>query len=152
MGKVEETLLQFTALSGQLKDQLKNGNLILVDLAGSTSFKTRNPESIWLDRLVAFYETVKAKLPDGQIKYLGDGVLGFFETDKISSKALLEKAKEILITVNELNSTRQFLGEHALVVRIILNSGAVICFPIVILRERQSTNCSEWKNLYRMVT
>ncbi len=128
MGKVEETLIQFTTLSNKLKDQLKNGYLILVDLAGATSFKTRHPESIWLDRLVVFYETVRVNLPDGQIKYLGDGVLGFFEANKISSRELLEKAKNILININELNSTRDFLGDHALVVRIILNSGAVYMF------------------------
>lgn len=128
MGKVEDTLIQLAELSEKLKGQQINGNLILVDLANSTSFKTHHPESVWLDRLVAFYETVKSNLPDGQIKYLGDGVLAFFEADKISSGELLEKAKDILIAINELNSTNSFPGDSALVVRIILNSGDVYMF------------------------
>ena len=129
MGEIEKTIEEFNKLASQLRSQVKNGYLMLVDLVGSTAFKTRHPENVWLDRLIAFYETVKSSLPQGHTKYLGDGILIFFEDKTIDSTALIEKAKEILYNLSQLNNTNKFLGDYAIVVRIILNAGSVYMFP-----------------------
>lgn len=129
MGEIEKILAHLETQFDELEGQVREGNMLLVDLAQSTPFKTLHPEPSWLRRLHAFYETVASALePHKPTKYLGDGIFAFFEDEQIEAVDLLNRARDILQNIQNLNETSRFRGEHAIKVRIIISSGPVYLF------------------------
>lgn len=129
MGALETIFSKFKGLSNDLRGEERNGNILLADLVGSTDFKTRHPEHDWLIRLDEFYQAVERALaPDRPTKFLGDGVFAFYEDDIVDAFTLLAKARGILEKIDELNTSGKFPGDHAIRIRIILNSGSVYLF------------------------
>lgn len=129
MADLEQLLAEYDDLSERLKSKICLGSLLLVDLAGSTAFKTRHPEIDWVNRLHAFYRVVELALRPGKpTKYLGDGILAFFPYDDYEAEWVLNKARDILSDIEELNNSGKFPGDHAIIVRVILNSGPVYLF------------------------
>ena len=123
MAEVEKLLADLETLSDKLREEIREGNMLLVDLAGSTPFKTRHPEPAWLMRLHVFYATVESALaPHAPTKYLGDGIFAFFEDERINATDLLECARNILHDIEQLNKSSSFPGDYAITVRIILRA------------------------------
>lgn len=115
-----------------LRDEIRKGSVtrtfMLVDLANSTAFKTKHPEGDWLIRLRTFHQTVLDICEGiGPAKLLGDGVLVHTENAEFPPQAVLEVARKILNALGAKN--RETLpGEHAIIVRIILNHGSAFVF------------------------
>lgn len=129
MESLEDSIDEITKISTDVKKHQCDGSLLLVDLAGSTAYKTRHVEAIWLPRLRKFYEAVQQGLnPLKPTKYLGDGIFVFVQETELSSLSLLWKAQEILLKINKLNESDIFRDDHKIRVRIILNSGSVYKF------------------------
>ncbi len=129
MAQVENILSDLNTLSDEIRGNVREGNMLLVDLAQSTPFKTRHPEPAWLHRLHSFYEAVALALePHKPTKYLGDGIFAFFEDEEVDANDLLYRARDILCRIAALNKTDNFRGDHAIKVRIILSSGPVHLF------------------------
>jgi class 3 adenylate cyclase len=113
----------------RLKFQRKSKfvRLLLVDLVGSTSFKSKNPEINWVTRLKKFYNAVCSTTNGyGTCKFLGDGILIASYDANLPAKSFLQLAETILTEVTNLNN--QLPGDHALKIRLILNSGQVFPF------------------------
>lgn len=111
----------------ELKKKSRQVRLLLVDLVGSTGYKTRNLDINWVTRLKTFYDTVmKAVGGKGKCKLLGDGILVSFFDDKISAGDIVTLAQKILTEIEEPN--KELRGEHSIRVRIVLNCGTVYPF------------------------
>ncbi|MBC8489623.1 MAG: hypothetical protein H8D45_26695 [Bacteroidetes bacterium] len=117
--KIQETISQSAV----------TGTLILVDLVNSTEYKTRNGEDAWLSRLLDFYKTVKRGLdPLVPVKYLGDGILGFYPDKEVKPNDFIDISKKILKEIEHINSKRRYTPEHEIRVRIVLGYGRVFLF------------------------
>jgi hypothetical protein len=117
----------YDELRREFQKKAKNTRLLLVDLASSTAYKAQNPEIIWITRLKKFYEVVtSASASIGTCKLLGDGILVTCDADRMSPKGLYDLAHRILKSVDKLN--RDFVGNHKINIRLVLNSGEVFPF------------------------
>ena len=129
MADVTNSILSLNEIKETIESNAVEGTLLLVDLVGSTAYKTRNGEYAWLSRLIDFIECVKRGLaPLRPSKYLGDGVLGFYNLNEIQPRQLVEIAKRIVSEVQRVNAERSYRAEHAIHIRIILSYGRIFLF------------------------
>jgi class 3 adenylate cyclase len=102
------------------------GSLLLIDLSGSTAFKTKHPESVWLPRLQHFYEAVGAALPVGaHRKFLGDGILVFLPLSVARAEDVAGLADGLLNVVAAVSDKHGYVGDYALRCRVVLDFGTV---------------------------
>lgn len=129
MKDIADTLRTLRDIQGEVSESAVAGSLILVDLANSTQYKTRNGESAWLGRLFDFYDAVRRGLePLKPSKYLGDAVLGFYAADVAQPHEVCKAAERVMASITTTNSARRYTGEHAMVARVVLNYGRVFLF------------------------
>ncbi|MGY8632578.1 hypothetical protein RAD15_08790 [Bradyrhizobium sp. 14AA] len=123
-----EQLTTYEVLKDEVRAQSSSHIFMLVDLADSTSFKTKHQEIEWLARLKRFYDTVSELTASlGRRKLLGDGVLISVINKESSPSEVISIAQGIIDRLHE-TSTKLFRGDHKLVARIILNYGPAFFF------------------------
>jgi len=124
---LEEDIARLRLEVERLQDHLIEGSLMLVDLAGSTAYKTAHPQEVWLPRLVDFRSAVeRAIAPTRPTKYLGDGILLFARTDEIDPAEFLTFAERIYSNLAEMN--QKYTSKHIILARIVLGYGSVFLF------------------------
>lgn len=124
---VEEFIDRLRGEIERLNDHRIDGSLMLVDLAGSTAYKTAQPQEAWLPRLLAFRRAVEDAIsPLRPTKYLGDGILVFAGKNCIDPAEFLQLAGEVYKKLAEIN--HNYTDEHAIRARIILGYGPVFLF------------------------
>ncbi len=124
---LEEDIARLRREAERLQDHLVEGSLMLVDLAGSTAYKTAQPQEVWLPRLVDFRSAVeRAIAPARPTKYLGDGILLFVAADAIEPAKFLTFAERIYSNLSETN--QRYTSEHVIAARIVLGYGPVFRF------------------------
>jgi hypothetical protein len=124
-----DPLQAYQKLQAEVQRQLISCPFMLVDLAKSTEFKTRNRQIEWVTRLKKFHElVVSIASPLGPTKLLGDGVLVSANRGGGNvADSVIETARNILTALRQANID-SFPGDHALVARIILNYGPAYFF------------------------
>lgn len=129
MESVASGILTLQQIRQTIESKAVEGTLLLVDLVGSTGYKTRNGEYAWLSRLIDFINSIKRGLaPLTPTKYLGDAVLGFYKANEVNPRQLIDAARRIKDEVKRVNVERPYPSEHAIQIRIILNYGRVFLF------------------------
>lgn len=124
---VDEITHDFSELRDRLKEEIKDGNFLLVDLAGSTIFKTKHHEIDWVTRLRTFYEIViNAVSPLPVCKFLGDAIFVATTNDQHSSEDFVQAAEKTIEAVDQYNHSAP--TDHIIQVRVILNSGPAYFF------------------------
>ena len=107
---LEEDIVHLRQGTERLLENCVDGSLMLVDLAGSTAYKTAHPQEVWLPRLLEFRSAVEhAIAPAKPTKYLGDGVLYFAKSDEVDPANFLTLAQNIYS--NLLTTNRRYTGE-----------------------------------------
>ncbi len=126
MSDVAEGIRSLEKIRQEVERCSVEGSLLVVDLVDSTPYKTRNGEAAWLSRLIDFKDAVKRAIkPLLPTKCLGDGILGFYEVEKLQPAQLLQAAKQILNEIHRVNQERPYRAEHAMHVRVVLSQGRV---------------------------
>lgn len=126
MAKLDAKLRELGELRGQIRDEGVPGFLMLTDLAGSTLYKTRHSEDVWLPRLFNFYNAVNAALsPYVPCKYLGDGILTFLPQSTIDAGGIIALARKVHETVETANATHHYRHENRIGIRTVLGGGRV---------------------------
>lgn len=126
---VNAKIQSLNELSESIRATAVKGTLLLVDLVGSTAYKTKNGEANWLARLRDFQTATAAALyPIKPAKYLGDGILVFFREDAIGPDDCLQKARAVQDSIRTLNISRGYKADHLIQIRQVLNYGEVFLF------------------------
>ena len=126
MNQIETITSSYDQLSGELQQQACRYHFLLIDLAGSTAFKTENPELTWVTRLETFYSLVSSLLNEAAyFKFLGDGVFASYPADAFSADKILEVSNAILQHIKDANGSGKF---NPMIARLVLNTG--VAFPL----------------------
>jgi|SRR5271165_5135223 len=81
-------------------------SVVFIDQVGSTAMKEQQPESGWLPALGYLYDTVTTIAirinPDAEIKYLGDGIMISFDSDRATEAVNMAiQAQEAINDANQ---------------------------------------------------
>ena len=101
-------------MTTQLRDSFadpqsrEDHSVVFIDQVGSTAMKEQQPESNWLPGLGWLYDTVTttamASNPEAQIKYLGDGIMITFDSDRATEA--VNVAIQVQEAINDANQGR----------------------------------------------
>lgn len=99
-------------MTTQLRDSFadpqsrEDRSVVFIDQVGSTAMKEQQPESGWLPALGFLYDTVTTIAirinPDAEIKYLGDGIMISFDSDRATEAVNMAiQAQEAINDANQ---------------------------------------------------
>ena len=101
-------------MTTQLRDSFadpqsrEDHSVVFIDQVGSTAMKEQQPESNWLPGLGWLYDTVTTIAmqgnPDAEIKYLGDGIMITFDSDRATEA--VNVAIQVQEAINDANLGR----------------------------------------------
>jgi class 3 adenylate cyclase/cold shock CspA family protein len=101
-------------MTTQLRDSFadpqsrEDHSVVFIDQVGSTAMKEQQPESNWLPGLGWLYDTVTTIAmqgnPDAEIKYLGDGIMITFDSDRATEA--VNVAIQVQESINDANLGR----------------------------------------------
>lgn len=101
-------------MTTQLRDSFadpqsrEDRSIVFIDQVGSTAMKEQQPESGWLPALGFLYDTVTTIAirinPDAEIKYLGDGIMISFDSDRATEA--VNMAIQVQESINDANMGR----------------------------------------------
>ncbi len=131
MNKVENISDDLKRKFKQLEKSSIDAFIVLVDLSGSTQFKTEHPEREWIPRLRGFLAAVEdVAKPLGLIisKYLGDGVLLFLDARTNTYKKILEFCTKLRKRIEDVNNSEKYILQYMIRYKIVISRGKAYLF------------------------